>query len=202
MLQFGRELRLPIDLLLGRPEEVATITDYNETLQQRLEQVHNYARENLRLSSARMKNYYDVRADDATFEAGDAVWLHNPRKKIGHSPKLMRSWEGPYVVTKAINDVVYRIQLTQRSKPKVVHRNRLWKYAGDNKPLWFSPPTASPSELSDDVIQQEENSDAPSDTAVQLPQLRRSKRKRQAVVRFEPQVRSILRQDTSKEGAV
>lgn len=49
----------------------------------------------------------------------------------------MRAWEGPYTVTKAINDVVYRIQLTPRSKPKVVHRNRLWEYTGDNKPNWF-----------------------------------------------------------------
>ena len=59
-----------------------------------------------------MKNYYDLRADLKVFEAGDAVWLHNPQRKPGHSPKLMRAWEGPYTVMKAINDVVYRIQLT------------------------------------------------------------------------------------------
>ena len=41
MLEFGHELRLPIDLLLGRPEEPATTTDYCELLQERLEQVHS-----------------------------------------------------------------------------------------------------------------------------------------------------------------
>ena len=46
MLQFGHELRIPVDLLLGRPEEAETATDYCENLQERLEQVHNYAREN------------------------------------------------------------------------------------------------------------------------------------------------------------
>ena len=63
-----------------------------------------------------MKNYYDLCADDITFEEGDAVWLHNPCKKVGHSPKLMRPWEGPYTIIKVINDVVYRIQLTPRGK--------------------------------------------------------------------------------------
>lgn len=84
-----------IDLLLERREVKATTADYNDTLQQRLEQGHSYARDNLQLCSARMKDYYDSCADDATFKAGDAVWLHNSRKKVGHSSKLMRSWEGP-----------------------------------------------------------------------------------------------------------
>ena len=44
MLQFGRELRLPVDLLLGRPEELMTTTGYNENLQQHLESVHRFAR--------------------------------------------------------------------------------------------------------------------------------------------------------------
>jgi hypothetical protein len=45
MLQFGHELRLPVDLLLGRPEEAATTTDYSNCDEQ-LEHVHSYAREN------------------------------------------------------------------------------------------------------------------------------------------------------------
>ena len=54
-----------------------------------------------------MKNYYDVHAEDATFEEGDTLQLHNPCKKIGHSPKLMQSWERPYIITKAINDIAH-----------------------------------------------------------------------------------------------
>ena len=128
MLQLGRELRLPIDLLMSRSEESLPVHTYNEKLQQHLEQVHHYARESLKLASDRMKSYYDVHAEHKTFREGDVVWLYNPRRKPGHTPKLMRPWEGPYTITKAINDLVYRIQLTSRSKPKVVHRNRLWEY--------------------------------------------------------------------------
>ena len=139
MLQFGRELRLPVDLLLSRPGESVPTHTYNEKLQQKLEQVHTFARESLRISSDYMKGYYDLRADGKTFQAGDAVWLYNPRRKPGLTPKLMRPWEGPYVVTKAINDLVYRVQLTPRGKPRVVHRNRLWEYSGLDPPTWFKP---------------------------------------------------------------
>ena len=61
----------------------------------------------LKISTPQMKNYYDFRAYGITFDEGDAVWIHNPHKKVGHSPKLMRPWEGPYTITKVINDVVY-----------------------------------------------------------------------------------------------
>ena len=137
MLQFGRELRWPIDLLLGRPKEAVPTHSYNDQVQQSLEQVHRFARENLQLASDKMKGYYDLHADNIVFEAGDAVWLHNPQRRPHHSPKLMRAWEGPYTVIKAINDVVYHIQLTPQSKPKLIHHNLLWEYTDDSKPSWF-----------------------------------------------------------------
>ena len=137
MLQLGRELHLPVDLLLSCPEEHLPVHSYNEKLQKTLETVHEYAREKLQLSSESMKTYYNLRSDDTTFEQGDIVWLYNPWRVPGIGPKFMRPWEGPYVVTKAINDLVYRIQLTQRSRPKVVHRNCLWTYNGSNPPTWY-----------------------------------------------------------------
>ena len=88
-----------------------------------------------KISTARAKSYYDLRADDNTFIEGDAVWVHNPRKKVRHSPKLMRPWEGAYTKFSMMLHV-YQIQPTPRSKAKVVHRNRLWKYAGATPPNW------------------------------------------------------------------
>ena len=54
------------------------------------------------------------------------------------TPKLAHNWKGPYTVVKLINDVVYRIQLGPRTKPRVVHRNRLWKYSGQSPPTWLN----------------------------------------------------------------
>ncbi len=48
----------------------------------------------------------------------------------------MRPWEGPYLVIKRLNDLVYRIQRDRNGKLRVVHRNRLWAYRGDQSELW------------------------------------------------------------------
>ena len=84
-----------------------------------------------------MKTYYDIRANDTTFQAGDFIWLYNPRREPGLTPKFMHPWEGPYVVTKQINDLVYQIQLSRWNRPKVLHRNHLWEYTGSNPPTWY-----------------------------------------------------------------
>ena len=102
-----------------------------------METVHDFARSNLKLSSDRVKMYYDTKSSNNTYQAGDPVWLYNPKKKKGGSPKLSQNWEGPYTVVKPINDLVYCIQLGPRTKPKVVHWNKLWHYSGDNPPKWL-----------------------------------------------------------------
>ena len=109
-------------------------------LHERLERVHHFAHDQLQLMSNKMKQRYDPLLECQPFQAGDAVWLHNPLRKKGLSPKLQRPWQGPYIVTKRINDLVYRIQQGPKAKPKVVHRNRLWCYSGENVPTWYKAP--------------------------------------------------------------
>ena len=82
----------------------------------------------------------------STFGSGHFVWLHNPQRKKGISPKLRWPWEGPYVVVEWLNDVVYRIQRGPQKKPKVVHRDRLWKYSGVECPDWFQEPVQDKTE--------------------------------------------------------
>ena len=78
-----------------------------------------------------MKARYDRKASSGGFKVGDLVWLYNPQRKKGRSPKLQEPWEGPYAVITRINDVVYRIQRSKKSKMKIVHLDRLAKYIGD-----------------------------------------------------------------------
>ncbi len=83
----------------------------------------------LHLTSDRMKTHYNIRANSPRFSAGDHVWLYNAARKKGLCPKLQQVWDGPYVIVKSLNDVVYRIQ-----KPggKVVHMDRLAPWNGDH----------------------------------------------------------------------
>ena len=142
-LMFGRQIDLPIDLQLGRPEQESGYqnkTEYVQHLQARLDRVHAFVRGNMKLGSERHKRYYDHKAQNRGFERGDPVWLHNPRRKKGRTPKLQRPWEGPYLVTSRLDDLIYRIQKGPRSKPMVVHVDRLKKYQGDSFDNWLAEP--------------------------------------------------------------
>ena len=74
-----------------------------------------------------MKKNYDHKANFKPLTEGDSVWLSNLVRKKGKSPKLQCPWQGPYLITKCLNDVVFRIQEKPNTKPKVVHYNRLKK---------------------------------------------------------------------------
>ena len=61
-MMLGREIRVPVDLWGGKPEEGIdhrTSTQYAQDFEDKLEQVHVIARENLRKSTAAMKRRYD-----------------------------------------------------------------------------------------------------------------------------------------------
>ncbi|GFW71738.1 retrovirus-related Pol polyprotein from transposon 412 [Trichonephila clavipes] len=123
---FGRDFRLPADLLFSRPPDAPLAPEeYIEKLQARMEEMHHLARERIGMASEKMKTRYDARATGHDFREGDKVWLWNPKRHKGLSPKLQTNWEGPYTVLKRLNDVVVRIQKSPHSKPKVIHFNRL-----------------------------------------------------------------------------
>ncbi|GBO41665.1 hypothetical protein AVEN_170177-1 [Araneus ventricosus] len=91
-----------------------------KNLEAGLERVYAFA-------SERMKTRYYSRATDHYFKEGDLVWMYNPKRRRGLSPKL-QNWEGSYTVVKKLNDVVYRVQRSSNAKPKVIHINRLAPY--------------------------------------------------------------------------
>ncbi len=149
-----------------------------------------------------MKRYYDVHSSQDLLSRGDAVWLFNPQRKKGLSPKLMKPWQGPYLVLKRINDLVYRTQLNPRAKAKIIHRNRLWRYRGDVPPNWL-PDTQSEPSLTQGIesspVQEELPGDSQAESAAANPDvsvdqdpadssagLRRSDRPRRPPVRFQP----------------
>ncbi|GBM14823.1 hypothetical protein AVEN_36688-1 [Araneus ventricosus] len=117
-----RTLRFPCDILFGRPRDTHSSPTNSEA---RLESVQASAGDQVELSRERMKIRYDSRATDHHFKEGDLVWMYNPKRRRGLSPKLQQNWKGPYTVVKKLNDVVYRVQRSPNVKPKVIHINRL-----------------------------------------------------------------------------
>ena len=110
--------------------------------------MHRYAREHLNIKSERQRQKCDQWLNQRTYDWGNAVWFYNPKRKNKISPCLQHPWEGPYVVLKTIIDVVYRIQKTPQSKPRVIHHDRLHPYEGEAMPTWLPPQRGRSSEAS------------------------------------------------------
>ena len=61
---------------------------------------------------------------------------HSAREK-GLSRKLMRPWTVPYKAISRIYDNTYRIQLSSRTRPRVVNRYHLWRCRGRLAEGWW-----------------------------------------------------------------
>ncbi len=106
--------------------------DWDEYVPYLLMAYRTAVHESTKTTPAKLMMGHEIRIpiDLKRFEVGDSVWLFSSYKKKGLAKKLMRPWTGPYLVIKRLNDLVYKIRLTPQSKPKIVHKNRLWKYSG------------------------------------------------------------------------
>ena len=139
-LMFGREINLPVDIMIGRPPVTEEVDqhEYAAELRERLEDAYAQARENLEHAAERQKLYYDVKTSGGHYKPGDAVWMLNKDRRKGVCPKLQKRWKGPALVEERLNDVTYRLRLTPESR-KVTHFDLLKPYTDDDLPAWMGP---------------------------------------------------------------
>ena len=139
-LMLGRDPNLPLDLLMERPpdsrSDAVNTTEFAKALRERMSDIRSRVASNLKVSAETMKQRKDAKATMAQLKEGDKVWLFNPRRKKGQSPKLASPWEGPYLILKALSAVTYRIRAPGKTSCKVVHFNRLWRMKGQPKFTW------------------------------------------------------------------
>ena len=83
-LLFGREVRAPIDIVMGEPneEEYAHIVDYVEQTRISQEQAYCLSRDQLNKSAERNKKLYDMRVRPETFFVGTWVLYCSPRRYV------------------------------------------------------------------------------------------------------------------------
>ena len=135
MMMFGREVNHPLDLTLNQSTPELS-TDYAAELRNRMEDIHTRVTLQTDKNLRRQKKNYDRHTIHEKFSKGQFVWLRNDFRRKGVSPKLTNRWEGPFKVITRLSDVTYRIQLTPRSKPKIVHFDRLKPFEGPNPASW------------------------------------------------------------------
>jgi hypothetical protein len=143
-LVFGRELNAPIDLMLGRPEDVEyhSVAEYVEDKLSKIEWAHNLARETLQTNSARNKIQYDVRVRPQNIEVGEWVWYYSPRRYAGLSAKFQRNYSGPFLVIRRLSPVLLVIQKSLRSKEILAHADKLKPCLGEHPPSWLDHATS------------------------------------------------------------
>ena len=101
-----------------------SLPEYVAKLEERILKAHNHARRNNSRAQIWAKYEYDKSAKIRKLCIGDWVWIFNPSKKGGRSPKLQLGWERrPYKILEIINDVVLRTQQYEKGKKRVVHTN-------------------------------------------------------------------------------
>ena len=124
-LMFGRQAKVPIDLMYGAPSPSMPVAKYAAQLKEGLEEAYQQVRHKMGCSLEREKDFYDKRIHGDPFNKGEYVWLHSPAIPQGHSKKLFLPWKGPYRVLKRISEATYRIQHLKNNRRVVVHFNRL-----------------------------------------------------------------------------
>jgi hypothetical protein len=67
---------------------------------------------------------------------GDLVCYHYPRTYPGRTAKWTRFYTGPFKILKAVNDVNYVITKSLKSKPFIVHADKLKLYQSDIPAIW------------------------------------------------------------------
>ena len=97
-------------------------------LENKILDAHQKARTHIQGKHQHQKTQYDRKALTSKYQEGELIWLNNPSKKMGRSPKLQTFWEKePWKVIQILSEVVLRIQKLHKRKQRVVHVDRVQK---------------------------------------------------------------------------
>ena len=165
-LEYGRELRLPSDLVM-KDEEVPKKecrTEYATELKRRLTKAFECCRESLETSHKTQKHYYNRWARGNSYK-GDLVMWKDQKTRNGRHMTLNKPWTGPWEVIKQLGEVVYRIKYVGKNKVglkrRIVHYNQLKKFLEprSQKAETVDSETTSEHSTTDDGDQQENAED-------------------------------------------
>ncbi|XP_027895131.1 uncharacterized protein LOC114158020 isoform X1 [Xiphophorus couchianus] len=127
-LMFGRQPRLPIDLIFRLPTNATkqTHSQYVGNLKSRLEESYRIATSKAGKNASRNKARFDRRVIESTLQTGDRVLVRNVKLRGKH--KLADKWEEDvYIVLKRAGEMpVYTVKPESKDGPvRTLHRDLL-----------------------------------------------------------------------------
>ena len=129
----GTQLKMPIDVMTPATEEQVPLaqSEYVREIEEDMRLCYQRVRERTRRAAACHKNYYDKRKHEVKYRSEDLVML----KTMTYLPfqrKFADRYTGPWAIIEAVSGNCYRIQMTEKSKPYIVHHDRLKPYSARN----------------------------------------------------------------------
>jgi transposase InsO family protein len=128
LLMFGRELRLPLDVIYPpvMPSIYLDTEEYLDQLEDKIAKAATFARKSLD-TQFEVREKHCANHSRKTFELDiqRPVYVFNPSVGRGKSPKFARCWKGPYRILEQVTDLLYRIDFPGRNQSKVVHRSHI-----------------------------------------------------------------------------
>lgn len=125
------------------------------------------AQENLKTSSARYKKYYNSKARDRQLKAGDKVLVLLPTS----NNKLLMQWKGPFVVTRKMSPLDYKVDVYGKVKPFHINMLRLSTERLNTDEQKDSNVLAEVSVAIIDIDQEEEGQDRNNSESTHIPAL-------------------------------
>ena len=122
-LMFGREVRLPVELMFGSsPTDELPPPNYAKELQSLHCSAYEKVRGHLNVSRRCQKLLYDKCVHGKPYQTGDFVWLLKPQVPPGQSSILYCPWNGPHLVLARLWDITYRTRsLRGHQRTQTVH---------------------------------------------------------------------------------
>ena len=137
-LLYGWEVRGPLDVIKKQweasPTGDASVVSHILLMRERLEQMYDLVRDNMREAQKQQKMMFDRKAWERTLAAGDQVLVLLPTS----SSKLLALWHGPYEVQRRVGKVNYEVMMgDRRRKRRILHINLLRKWNEPAKSGYF-----------------------------------------------------------------
>ncbi len=131
LLLYGREALLPVDVALGaNPNPVTEVEKFTS----RFNNIYEIVKRRMLMIHAAQKRRYDRGRKQKTFNVGDLVLIHVPKRKKGRAQKLLFCYHGPFKIIKRVNPLNYVIEPVFGSKKRrdCVHVSKIKSYVDRN----------------------------------------------------------------------